>query len=282
MVQAKNTNIAVVNNLLYITWNVDPVALSFGGVTVRWYGLLFAVGFLLAVYVLGKIFKAEKHPDDWADKTFLYIIVGVVIGARLAHVFFYDWAYYKDHLSEILMVWHGGLASHGGVLGGVIAMIILSKKVMKKPLLWLGDRVFACAGITAACIRMGNLMNSEIYGCETSLPWGFKFLRDFPKLSVDAVPVCHPTQIYEALAYFVMFLVLQFLYWKKDFGKKYTGMLFGIGFIWVFLFRFIVEFIKNDQSAFEADMILNMGQLLSIPFIIYGVYLVINAKKKKQ
>ena len=272
----------MVNNLLYITWNVDPVALSFWGVTVRWYGLLFAVGFLLAVYVLGKIFKAEKHPDDWADKTFLYIIVGVVIGARLAHVFFYDWAYYKDHLSEILMVWHGGLASHGGVLGGVIAMIILSKKVMKKPLLWLGDRVFACAGITAACIRMGNLMNSEIYGCETSLPWGFKFLRDFPKLSVDAVPVCHPTQIYEALAYFVMFLVLQFLYWKKDFGKKYPGRLFGIGFIWVFLFRFIIEFIKNDQSAFEADMILNMGQLLSIPFIIYGVYLVINTKKNKQ
>ena len=272
----------MVNNLLYITWNVDPVAFSLGGLTVRWYGLLFAVGFLLAVYVLGKIFKAEKYPDDWADKTFLYIIVGVVIGARLAHVFFYDWAYYKDHLSEILMVWHGGLASHGGVLGGVIAMIILSKKVMKKPLLWLGDRVFACAGITATCIRLGNLMNSEIYGCETTLPWGFKYLRDFPQLLADAVPVCHPTQIYEALAYFMMFLVLQFLYWKIDFGKKYTGMLFGIGFIWVFLFRFIVEFIKNDQSAFEADMILNMGQLLSIPFIIYGVYLVINAKKKKQ
>ena len=149
-VAVRSINIAVVNNLLYITWNVDPIAFSIGSVTVRWYGLLFAVGFLLAVYMLGKMFKAEKYPDDWADKTFLYIIVGVVIGARLAHVFFYDWAYYKDHLSEILMVWHGGLASHGGVLGGVIAMIFLSKKVMKKPLLWLGDRVFTVAGITGA------------------------------------------------------------------------------------------------------------------------------------
>lgn len=269
------------NILLSITWNVDPIAFSVGPISVRWYGLLFALGFLVAVYLLSKMFKAEKCPDDWADKTFLYIILGVVIGARLAHVIFYDWAYYKDHLLEILMVWHGGLASHGGVLGGVIAMIFLSKKVMKKPLLWLGDRVFTVAGITAACIRMGNLMNSEIYGCETSLSWGFKFLRDFPRVPVEAVPVCHPTQIYEALAYFSMFLVLMFLYWKKDFGKKYTGMLFGIGFLWVFLFRFIVEFIKNDQSAFEADMILNMGQLLSIPFIIYGIYLIIRALKNR-
>jgi len=270
------------NLLLSITWNVDPVAFSAGPISVRWYGLFFALGFLLAVYMLGKMFKAEKCPDDWADKTFLYIILGVVIGARLAHVIFYDWAYYKDHLLEILMIWHGGLASHGGVLGGIIAMIYLSKKVMKKPLLWLGDRVFAVAGITATLIRLGNLMNSEIYGHETTLPWAVKFLRNYPSIPQELIPACHPTQIYEALAYFCMFLFMMFLYWKKDFGKKYTGMLFGIGFLWVFVFRFFIEFIKNDQSDFEADMILNMGQLLSIPFIIYGIYLVIKAVRDKK
>lgn len=272
----------MINNLLYITWNVDPVAFSAGPISVRWYGLFFALGFLVAVYLLGLMFKSEKCPQDWADKTFLYVIIGVVIGARLAHVFFYDWEYYSKNLSEIFMVWHGGLASHGGVLGTIVAIYLLTKYLMKKPFLWLGDRLFVVGALVGAFIRLGNLMNSEIYGCVTTLPWGFKFLRDYPGLSIDLVPTCHPTQIYEALAYFVLFLLLSWLYWKKDYGKKYTGMLFGIGFIWVFVSRFIIEFIKNDQSAFEADMILNMGQLLSIPFIIYGIYLVIKAIKKKD
>lgn len=271
------------NLLLSIIWNVDPVAFSIGPITVRWYGLLFALGFLVAVYILGKMFAREKCPNDWADKTFLYIIVGVVIGARLAHVFFYDWEYYSQHLIEIPMVWHGGLASHGAVVGTMIAMYILTKYIIKKPFLWLGDRLFVVGALVGAFIRLGNLMNSEIYGHSTELPWGFKFVKDFPQArSLDAIPACHPTQIYESLAYFLLFIVLSWLYWKKDYANKYQGMLFGIGFIWVFLFRFLIEFIKNDQSEFEAGMLINMGQILSIPLIIYGVYLVIKAVIKKK
>ena len=288
-----------------IIWDIDPILLHIGEGGIRWYGLLWALGIMICYLIQIKLYKNENCPKEWTDHLFVWMVTGAIIGARLGHCLFYEWHYYQDaiqlfafnihyrnpyieHPFWLLRIWEGGLSSHGGAIGLIVAAWLLNKKhFSKRPeyhtsLIWIFDRLVIGVCITGALIRLGNLMNSEIYGCETTLPWGFKFLRDFPKLSADAVPVCHPTQIYEALAYFIMFLVLQFLYWKKDFGKKYTGMLFGIGFIWVFVFRFIVEFIKNDQSDFEADMILNMGQLLSIPFIIYGIYLIINAIKKKQ
>ena len=266
-------------DLLYIVWNPDPVAFSMGPVTLRWYGLLYAAGFLVAIWLLAKMFKSEGCPDDWADKVFIYMVVAVIVGSRLGHVFFYDWAYYREHPLEIFMVWHGGLASHGGTIAILIAVWLLTKYVMHKPYLWLGDRLFVVCSFVAGVIRLGNLMNSEIYGCETAMPWGFKFLRDYPGVPEALVPVCHPTQIYESLSYFVLFGVMMWIYWKTPYRNK-EGFLTGLGFTWLFTARFLIEFIKNDQSEFEAGMLLNMGQLLSIPFIILGVVLLIRAHKR--
>lgn len=265
--------------LNYIIWNPDPVAFTLGPLTLRWYGLLYAVGFLIAVWLLNKMFKSEGCPDDWADRVFIWMVVAVIVGSRLGHVFFYDWAYYKDHIAEIFMVWKGGLASHGGTIAILIAVGLLSKYMTHKNYFWLGDRLFIVCSMVAAFIRTGNLMNSEIYGCETDLPWGFKFVRDFPGVPIEDVPICHPTQIYEALAYLALFVVMMLLYWKTD-SKDKTGFLTGLGFTWLFTARFLIEFIKNDQSEFEAGMVLNMGQLLSIPFIIFGIVMLIWSHNK--
>lgn len=262
--------------LSYIVWNPDPVAFSLGPVEVRWYGIIYATGFLFAVWLVSKMFKSEGYPEEWADKVFIYLVIAVIVGSRLGHVFFYDWAYYKDHLLEIFQVWKGGLASHGGAMALIIGVWLMAKYMCHKPFLWLADRIYVICAPVAALIRVGNLMNSEIYGCETTLPWGFKFLRDYPGLPVELVPVCHPTQIYESLAYLTMFLFMLWLYWKSD-ARRREGLLTGIGFLWTFLSRFIIEFIKNDQSEFEAGWILNMGQILSIPFIILGTWLIIRA-----
>lgn len=259
-----------------VIWNPDPVAFSIGAVEVRWYGIIYATGFLFAIWLLGKMFKSEGCPDEWADKVFIYMVIAVVVGSRLGHVFFYDWAYYKDHLSEIPMVWKGGLASHGGAIAIIICVWLMAKYMCHKSFCWLADRMYVICAPVAALIRVGNLMNSEIYGSETTLPWAFKFLRDNPGVPVDMVPACHPTQIYESLAYLLMFLFMLWLYWRTD-ARRREGLLTGIGFAWTFTARFFIEFIKNDQSDFEADMVLNMGQLLSIPFVIFGVWLIIRA-----
>lgn len=264
--------------LSYITWNPDPVAFSMGPVEVRWYGLIYASGFLFAVWLIGKMFKSEGYPEVWADKFFIYMVIAVIVGSRLGHVFFYDWNYYKYHLLEIFQVWKGGLASHGGAIAIIIAVWLMAKYMCHKSFFWLGDRAYVICAPVATLIRIGNLMNSEIYGCETTLPWGFKFLRDFPGIPVEMVPICHPTQIYESLAYFTLFLFLLYLYWKTN-AKEKEGLLMGIGFAWTFTARFFIEFIKNDQSEFEAGMLLNMGQLLSIPFIILGTWLIVRALK---
>ncbi|MBP5317847.1 MAG: prolipoprotein diacylglyceryl transferase [Paludibacteraceae bacterium] len=261
-------------DLLAIVWNPDPVAFSIGPVSVRWYGLIYATGFLIAVTILARIFKHDKCPDDWADKYFIYMVIAVVVGSRLGHVFFYDWAYYKDHLLEIFQVWKGGLASHGGTIAILLTVWLMAKYMCKKPFLWLADRSFVICSVVASMIRIGNLMNSEIYGCETSLPWAFKFVRDFPSVPVELVPACHPTQIYESLAYLSLFALLMWMYWRTDAAKK-QGLLTGVGFTWLFVARFLIEFIKNDQSDFEAGMVLNMGQLLSIPFILLGIGLLV-------
>ncbi|OQA45635.1 MAG: Prolipoprotein diacylglyceryl transferase [Bacteroidetes bacterium ADurb.Bin302] len=268
-------------NLLSVIWNVDPVAFSVGPITLRWYGIIYATGFLIAIWILSKMFKKEGCPDDWSDKVFIYLVLAVIVGSRLGHVFFYDWAYYSQHPSEIIKIWHGGLASHGGAAAIILAVWLLSKYMTRKPFLWLADRLFVVCSLAASFIRIANLMNSEIYGCVTTLPWGFKFLREFPGLPVNLVPVCHPTQLYESLAYFVLFLFLMWLYWKKG-AQKHEGLLTGIGFTFLFTARFFIEFIKNDQSDFEAGMILNMGQLLSIPFILVGIWLIVRVFMKRK
>ncbi len=260
----------MIDALNFIHWNVNPEIFHLGPLSVRWYGLLFASGFLLGYYIVEQMFKWENEDEKWLDSLFLYLIIATVIGSRLGHVFFYGWDYYSQNLSEILMVWHGGLASHGGALGVIFAMYLHSKIVTKRSILWTMDRVVVPIALVAALIRTGNLMNSEIYGIETSLPWGVIFEQN------GEIVAKHPTQIYEALSYLFVFAVLMFLYWKTNSRKK-PGLLLGTFFILMFSARFLIEFIKEDQEAFESGMMLNMGQWLSIPFILFGIYLVVRA-----
>ncbi|MBN1768439.1 MAG: prolipoprotein diacylglyceryl transferase [Prolixibacteraceae bacterium] len=261
--------------LSFIHWNIDPEIFSIGPLSVRWYGLMFALSFILGYNIVEKMFKYEKENLKWLDSLLLYIVIGTILGARLGHVFFYGWEYYSQHPGEILMVWKGGLASHGGALGIFIALLIHSRIFTKKNVFWTIDRVVIPTALAAMFIRLGNLFNSEIYGIETSLPWGFIFER-------NGEPVAkHPTQLYEAAAYLLTFLVLRKCYWKTEMKSK-TGMLTGIFFMMVFTARFFIEFIKEDQEAFEAGMMLNMGQWLSIPFVLLGLGLVLLAQYKYQ
>lgn len=265
----------VVSDLLAaITWNVDPELVSIGPLTIRWYGLLFALGFILGYEVAKKMFQRDNIPLEWLDKAMVYVFIGTLLGARLGHVFFYDWAYYSQHLDEIIMIWKGGLASHGAAIGIIISLYVFSRKVSKKSVLWILDRTVVPVALAGAFIRTGNLMNSEIYGRPTDVAWAFDFVR-IPDIA--GTPV-HPTQIYEALAYLAIFFVLHRLFYKTDAGKK-QGFLLGMFFILVFGFRFLVEFVKADQVAFEANIPLNMGQWLSIPLVAVGVFLVIRANQ---
>jgi prolipoprotein diacylglyceryl transferase len=219
------------------------------------------------------MFKHENLNLKWLESLFIYMIVATIVGARLGHVFFYAWDYYSQHPIEILYIWQGGLASHGGTLGILIALTIWSKNISKRNILWVLDRVVVPTALVAALIRFGNLMNSEIYGVQTSLPWGFIFERNQETVAK------HPTQIYESLSYLITFGVMLYMYWKTK-AKDYEGLIFGVFFTMIFTARFFIEFIKEEQEAFEKGMTLNMGQLLSIPFVIAGVYLAIRAVKK--
>lgn len=258
----------MVNVLTFIHWNVNPEIFHLGPLSIRWYGLLFASGFLLGYYIGERILRSENVNPKWIDSLFFYLIIATVIGARLGHVFFYGWDYYSQHPEEIIKIWHGGLASHGGVIGILVAIYIYSKVVTKRSMLWTLDRIAVPVALTAAFIRTGNLMNSEIYGIQTSLPWGFIFERNG-----EIVPK-HPTQIYEALSYLFSFGLLMYMYWKTNVKNK-PGILLGTFFILIFTSRFLIEFIKEDQEAFEAGMALNMGQWLSIPLVLLGIFLVV-------
>jgi len=262
----------MIGMLSFIHWNASPEIFNLGPLSVRWYGLLFASGFLLGYYIGEWMLKSENVSQKWIDSLFFYIIIATIVGARLGHVFFYGWDYYSQHPAEIFMVWHGGLASHGGTLGILIALIIHSKLITKRSVLWTVDRVVVPTALVAAFIRLGNLMNSEIYGIQTSLPWGFIFERNGETVAK------HPTQIYEALVYLFTFGLLMILYLKTKIRYK-EGLIFGIFFILIFGSRFLIEYIKEDQEAFEAGMALNMGQWLSIPFVIAGVILAVRALK---
>jgi len=263
----------MIDILAFIHWNVSPEIFSLGPVHVRWYGLMFAVGFLFGLQHGEKMFKHENLDPKWLESLFYYLIIATIVGARLGHVLFYGWDYYSQHPIEILYIWQGGLASHGGVLGIIIAMFIWSKYVSKRSILWVLDRVVVPSVFVGALIRFGNLMNSEIYGMPTTLPWGFIFERNHETVAK------HPTQIYEALAYLVTFGVMLYMYWKTK-AKDYQGLLVGVFFVMVFSARFFIEFIKEVQEPFENGMSLDMGQWLSIPFILTGIFLIVRALKK--
>lgn len=249
-----------------IFWNVSPEIMKLGPFSLRWYGFLFALGFVLGYIILGKIFKDEKRPQSDIEQLSLYVIAGTVIGARLGHCLFYDPVYYLSHPIEIIKVWEGGLASHGAAIGILIAIYLVSKKLKSASMLWILDRLVIVVALGGALIRLGNLFNSEIIGKAADVPWAFVFAR------VDDIPR-HPAQLYESIFYFTSFFILYFVYYKTQ--KKFKeGFLFGLFLILIFGFRFIVEFVKENQSAFEQGLFLNMGQLLSIPFVLAGLYFI--------
>ena len=272
--------------LAFITWNANPVAFKIPFIgDIRWYGIAFVLGFMIGLWIVQKIWKNEQLKEDWYDKLFFFVIVATIIGARLGHILFYNPGYYFSNPIEFFNFREGGLASHGGTLGIIIAIWIYSKYVTHRSMLWTFDRLVVPVGFVAALIRMGNLMNHEIYGHATNLPWGFRFIENIPYWLHGYDPIysvaSHPTQLYEAACYILTALICLHLYWKnKDY--KFEGLIFGVFLIGIFLSRFFIEFLKNNQEEFEEGMFLNMGQLLSIPFIIAGFWLAYKGWDKKR
>lgn len=264
-----------------ITWNVDPEIFSIGQLSIRWYGLLFATAFLSGYIVFTRFLATKRLTSEMLDQLLIYIAVGTVVGARLGHCFFYEPEYFLKNPVEILKVWKGGLASHGAAIGILLALWLYIRK-HKLSFLWLIDRIVIVVALGGSFIRLGNLFNSEIYGLPTNLPWGFEFVRDqlYDSTTGELLATVprHPTQLYEALSYILIFVVL-FIFYRKNYTKVRDGFIFGIFMILLFSARFLIEFVKNDQVAFEAGMQFNMGQLLSLPFILAGVLMILWTKR---
>ena len=257
----------------FVNWDVDPILFQIGGFQLRYYGLLFIVGFYLGYYMFRYFFRREEKPEPLLDTLLGVLVLCTIVGARLGHCLFYQPDYYLANPVEILKVWEGGLASHGGTIAIMIGMWWFVKKYGRKydfGYIWLLDRLAIATAFAAMFIRLGNLMNSEIYGHETTLPWGFIFLQNGETVAK------HPTQLYEALCYLGTGIVL-FCIYKYALPKIREGLLLGIFFIGIFLSRFFIEFVKENQVGFEEGMTLNMGQLLSIPFILLGIFLIVRS-----
>jgi phosphatidylglycerol:prolipoprotein diacylglycerol transferase len=254
-----------------IHWNASPLLLEIGPLSLRWYGLLFAGGFIVGHAVTARYFAHEKKSLVLVDQLLLYVAIGTIVGARLGHTLFYEPDVYLQQPWRIPMVWEGGLASHGAAVGIFLAIYLYFRRHRELGLLWVFDRAAPAVAIAGVFIRTGNLFNSEILGKKADVPWAFVFQR------VDSVPR-HPAMMYEAAAYLVIYLVLNRLYWKKS-VRQAKGMLFGLFLITVFGARFLLEFFKEAQVAFEEGMALNMGQLLSIPLIALGLWLVLRARR---
>jgi len=260
--------------LNYINWNADPEIINVFGISVRYYGLLFVGGLILCIYILGRIYKTENIPDEYLEKLSIYSMIGILVGARLGHCLFYEPSYYLSNPLEMILPvtfppdggikfsGYQGLASHGGVLGLLIALYIYSRKTRHSMIDTL-DLIAVVSGLSFGFIRLGNFMNSEIIGIPTNLPWGVIFER------VDNIPR-HPAQLYEAVSYFIIFTVMMLLYKKKRARLK-NGFLFGLATVLFFSARFAIEFVKEDQVGFEDGMTFNMGQLLSLPYILVGI-----------
>lgn len=288
--------------LNYITWNVDPVLIHLGSLQIRWYGLLWALGFLIGYFIMRRIYRKEKMTDESLDKLLIYMLIFTVVGARLGHCLFYEPDYYLSHPLKMLAVWEGGLASHGGAIGILIGLWFYVRGYNKSKkekdnlqhinYIWILDRVVVAVCFVGALIRVGNVMNHEIYGTPTSLPWGFVFLRgseqfcgtvdnytacnawDAPCPSSEWLP-CHPTGLYEAFFCLVAMSILLWMYYKRDLGIKQPGLMFGTFLVIIFGSRIFIEFLKNVQVEFERNMTFDMGQWLSIPFVVIGIAMII-------
>lgn len=262
----------------FVSWNVDPVMFRIGGFSLRYYSLGFLFAFLFGYLILARMFKREQVKMDYLDTMVVWMFLAVLVGARLGHCLFYEPDYFctSEHWLEIFLPFnmktgqftgYQGLASHGAAIAVILTIWLYCRKYRLNAW-WLFDRLVIVIALGGAFIRLGNLFNSEIYGVETSLPWGFVFERNG-----ETVPK-HPTQLYEALSYFLIFLACLFVYGKKN-GSLHNGRLFGFWLIALFGVRFLIEFIKEEQVDFERGMALDMGQWLSIPLVLMGVVLVV-------
>jgi prolipoprotein diacylglyceryl transferase len=299
-------------------WNPSE-GIDLGFFVVRYYSLMFVIAFGLGWYIMKKIFDRENESVEKLDSLFIWTVLATLLGARLGHVFFYDWEYFRNHLAEILLPFRfspkfeftgfQGLASHGAAIGIVLAMYYFSKKVMQRPLLWVLDRVVIPVASGAIFVRLGNFFNSEIVGHETDSAFGIRFVRDYyssrdavnatkipnPKEAYNAittnpqfadllaqVPAKHPTQLYESFCYIFVFAILFFSYWKTNARNK-AGFLFGMFLVLLFSVRFVVEFLKESQGGFESELgVFSTGQWLSIPCIIIGLFFVFKSNKMVQ
>jgi len=270
----------------YIHWNLDPELINILGISIRYYGLLFVSGLILSVYTLSWIFKRENIPSEHLDKLFIFGMIGILVGARLGHCLFYEPSYYLSNPLEMILpitfpsgggvkfIGYQGLASHGGALGLLIALYFYSRKT-KHSMIDTIDLISVVSGLGAGFIRLANFMNSEIIGMPTTKPWGVIFER------VDNLPR-HPAQLYEAICYFIIFAIMMILYKKKR-DKLKSGFFFGLVLVLIFTARFIIEFFKEDQVGFEDGMTFNMGQLLSVPYIVVGIgFIVFGLWKTKK
>jgi phosphatidylglycerol---prolipoprotein diacylglyceryl transferase len=256
----------VSSKMHHLIWDMDPAVLVLGPIEIRWYGLFFALGFLLGFLIMAQFYRRERRDLENLSELCLYLMLGTIIGARLVHVFFYQPDYFLSRPWEIPMIWHGGLASHGGFTGVLIALYLYLKRRRDMTFLELADRLAIPCVLAAALIRLGNFFNSEIIGIPSNLPWAVVFAR------VDSIPR-HPAMLYEAAAYFLVFCVLYTTYWKTRM-IQFPGRVFGAALATSFLARFLIEFVKENQVPFESRLPLNIGQLLSIPFILVGVYFI--------
>ncbi|MFT5715125.1 MAG: phosphatidylglycerol:prolipoprotein diacylglycerol transferase [Flavobacterium sp.] len=300
---------------LNIVWN-PSLGIDLGFFVIRYYSLMFVVAFGLGWYIMKNIYDRENESIEKLDSLFIWTVLATLIGARLGHVLFYDWEYFRNHLLEIFLPFrftpnfeftgYQGLASHGAAISIIIAMYYYSKKVLQRPLLWILDRVVVAVASGAIFVRLGNFFNSEIVGKETSSVFGIKFVRDHfspndavnstqipnpeaayhaiatnPKFAnlLAQVPAKHPAQLYEAFCYVFVFAILFFLYWKTETRQK-SGFLFGLFLVLLFSVRIVVEFVKESQGGFESSLgLLSTGQWLSIPFILIGLYFIFTAEK---
>lgn len=267
-------------NPLYVIWDFNPVLVRIAGMDIRYYGLMWALAILIGAWFFDKFGKREGLPPSVSESIFLYGTLATIIGSRLGHCLFYEPEYYLAHpLAIVTEFRNGGMASHGAAVGLLIGLWLFSRK-NKLPYIWSLDRIMVPVALGGAIVRLGNLFNSEIVGAAADVPWGFKFVRLYRGLPLEQIPVQHPTQIYEAICYVLTFCVLIWLYYRRDAGTRRPGLMFGVGLIGIFLTRFLIEFIKEDQEAFEQGMLLNMGQLLSIPFALFGIYMIVRACRR--
>ena len=270
-------------NILSITWDWNPTLFEIGGLDIRWYGLMWALAILVDERICYFTFKREGLPSQTLESAFIWIVLGTFIGARVGHCLFYEpETYLADPLRIITGIREGGMASHGATIGIFLGIWIFCKR-NRLPFVWGLDRIAIVAPLSGAIIRFGNLFNSEIVGLPTDMPWGFKFPLCMEDRAIEAladVPARHPAQLYEALCYILASAIIFWLYYRHDLGRRRPGLLFGAAMIGIFLPRFFIEFCKERQVAFEETLPLDMGQLLSIPFIILGIVVIIIAMKR--